>query len=348
MPQPKYQIFISSTFNDLKDERAMITRAVLELGHIPVGMEMFSADDEEQWKIIARLIDESDYYVVIAAHRYGTWVPDESIGWTEREYDYAISKKIPVYGFVIEDDADWPTDKVDKDAKSTRALKAFKAKVRLKPVNSWRNGQDLITRVSISLAKAFNAIPRPGYTRGPGLSPAMAAEVSRLSAENGALRQQIAESLAREKAAAVEAVRRRKLEQSGATRRAEATKLVTRLLNLEPIHQVLPLFDIFQCLGPALLASPLTAYEAAERLHKAKLVPWITYQDETEEYPRFSADVARGESHLADLFALDLISRATTDTWVLTDFGTECLKAIRLLVHETEKSRPVAAIGPRG
>jgi len=43
----KYQIFVSSTYDDLKKERDQVIKASLEMGHIPVGMEMFSAADEE-------------------------------------------------------------------------------------------------------------------------------------------------------------------------------------------------------------------------------------------------------------------------------------------------------------
>ena len=42
----KYQIFVSSTYEDLKDERAEVIKACLNMGHIPVGMEMFNAADE--------------------------------------------------------------------------------------------------------------------------------------------------------------------------------------------------------------------------------------------------------------------------------------------------------------
>jgi Domain of unknown function (DUF4062) len=57
------------------------------MGHIPVGMEMFNAADEEQWQVITRTIDQCDYYVVIIAHCYGSTV--EGISFTEKEYDYA-------------------------------------------------------------------------------------------------------------------------------------------------------------------------------------------------------------------------------------------------------------------
>ena len=102
----KYQIFVSSTYDDLRGEREQVLKATLEMGNIPVGMEMFSAADEEQWKIITRQIDECDYYAVIVAQRYGSVV--DGISYTEKEYDYAISKNIPVLGFIIEDDALWP------------------------------------------------------------------------------------------------------------------------------------------------------------------------------------------------------------------------------------------------
>jgi hypothetical protein len=66
---------------------------------LPVGMEMFSAANEEQWKIIQKQIDDCDYYVVIIAHRYGSL--DKTISYTEKEYDYAVLKDIPVLGFCL-------------------------------------------------------------------------------------------------------------------------------------------------------------------------------------------------------------------------------------------------------
>jgi hypothetical protein len=87
MTSVKYQIFVSSTYEDLKMHRDQVVRAILEMGHIPVGMEMFSAGDETQWQLIQRQIESSDYYVVLIAHRYGSM--DGPISYTEKEYDYA-------------------------------------------------------------------------------------------------------------------------------------------------------------------------------------------------------------------------------------------------------------------
>jgi hypothetical protein len=70
--QKKYQVFISSTYTDLKEQRDAVMKLCLQMGHIPIGMETFNPADEEQWQIITRTIDSCDYYCVIVAQRYGS------------------------------------------------------------------------------------------------------------------------------------------------------------------------------------------------------------------------------------------------------------------------------------
>ncbi|MDR1994831.1 DUF4062 domain-containing protein [Azonexus sp.] len=187
----KYQVFVSSTYQDLREEREQVIKAVLEMGHIPVGMEMFSAADEEQWKIITRQIDESDYYVLISAHRYGSVAPD-GISYTEKEYDYAVTHGIPVLGFIIDDDAPWPKNKHEEEPAKQRKLAEFKKKVKTRLVQFWKNKDDLHARVSISLTKATTAYPRTGWARADEVvGPEVTRELTRLSAENASLRAEI-------------------------------------------------------------------------------------------------------------------------------------------------------------
>lgn len=187
----KYQVFISSTYEDLKEERDQAIKAVLEMGHIPVGMEMFSAGDEEQWQIIARQIEATDYYVIIVGHRYGSET-DEGISYTEKEYDYAKECGVPTLGFVIDNTAPWPHNKTDNDSIKKDKLDIFKVKVKSKPVHFWSNKEDLHGKVSISLIKAMNANPRVGWTRSDeAIGPEVTKEMSRLSTENANLRNEI-------------------------------------------------------------------------------------------------------------------------------------------------------------
>ena len=64
-PERRYQVFMSSTFRDLIEERQAALQAVLELDHMPAGMELFPATDDSTWQLIKDVIDASDYYVVI-------------------------------------------------------------------------------------------------------------------------------------------------------------------------------------------------------------------------------------------------------------------------------------------
>ena len=82
--------------------------------------------------------------------------------YTEKEYDYAISKSIPVLGFIIEDDAPWPTDRVDTDPDQKSPLDAFKTKIKRKPVSFWSSATDLHGKFSIALMKQIASTPRPG------------------------------------------------------------------------------------------------------------------------------------------------------------------------------------------
>lgn len=159
----KYQVFVSSTYEDLKDERNVVIKAILEMGHIPVGMEMFSAADEEQWRIITRTIDESDYYIVIIAHRYGSTIGDTS--YTEREYNYAAEQGIPILGFIIEEDAQWKSSLMEADSNKKKALDQFKEKVKKKPIGYWKSSSDLYAKCPISLMKAIRQSPRRGWVR---------------------------------------------------------------------------------------------------------------------------------------------------------------------------------------
>lgn len=192
MNRIKYQIFISSTYKDLKAERDQVIKACLEMGHIPVGMEMFSAADEEQWQIIARQIEESDYYVIIVANRYGSMV--DGISYTEKEYDYAIEKGVPVLGFVLKDGAMWPSNLSEPDAEGRLKLDAFKRKVRGKHVGFWESRDELHAKCAVALSKAFNTSRRPGWLPATEFGgPEITAELSRLSTENAKLRSEVEE-----------------------------------------------------------------------------------------------------------------------------------------------------------
>ena len=162
----KYQVFISSTYTDLKEERRKVLDVLLMADCIPAGMEAFVATDNEQFEVIKKVIDYCDYYVLILGMRYGSISPETGISYTEMEYDYAIEKGIPVLVFAIDEKVDLPSEKVDSDVIKVEKLKAFRSKAmtsRLATV--WHDTEELTGRLAVSIMKAKSEIKRPGWQR---------------------------------------------------------------------------------------------------------------------------------------------------------------------------------------
>lgn len=158
--EKKYQIFISSTYEDLKEERKKVQETILSMHHFPIGMEMFSAADEEQWEIIRENIDSSDYYVLIIGHRYGSVIERgeyAGISYTQKEFRYALEQKIPILAFLIDNSVAVTPEKMEQDADKKEKLKRFIEEVKSRRiVQWWTSKDDLACKVMISLNRQIN------------------------------------------------------------------------------------------------------------------------------------------------------------------------------------------------
>lgn len=164
MMEKKYQVFISSTYQDLIEERAIAIETILRLEHIPIGMEMFNAGNDEQWELIKRTIDNSDYYVVIIGFRYGSTTSD-GISYTEKEYDYAVQKGLPVLTFIQGRNVAVAASKRESNAKAQKKLEAFVEKAKKRISNFWKNKDELATYISTALQIEMKRKPRVGWVR---------------------------------------------------------------------------------------------------------------------------------------------------------------------------------------
>lgn len=97
----KLQVFVSSTYDDLKDERQATVEAILDAGHIPAGMELFKGG-QSQLKTIKKWIDDSDVYLLILGGRYGSIDPNSQLSYIQIEYEYALSKNMPIFTIILE------------------------------------------------------------------------------------------------------------------------------------------------------------------------------------------------------------------------------------------------------
>lgn len=162
----RYQVFISSTYEDLKQERAEVMQALLELDCIPCGMELFPANDDEQFQYIKGVIEESDYYILIVAGKYGSINPESGLSYTEMEYDFAVSIGRPILSFVFEDIEKLTALKIEVDALRREKFAQFREKIKANRLcKFWNSTSDLGAKVSRGITQIIRQKPAVGWVR---------------------------------------------------------------------------------------------------------------------------------------------------------------------------------------
>jgi hypothetical protein len=191
----RYQVFVSSTYADLKEERDRVFQTLMEMDCIPAGMELFPAMDEEQFEFIKRVIDDCDYYILIIGGRYGSVTP-EGISYTEKEYDYAIERGLKVLAFIHEKPEDIPVGKSESDPQLRSRLVAFREKVsKGRLVKFWKIAEELPGLVSTSLNKTIKTYPAIGWVRTNQVSSAeILGELNELRKRNKELEETVSKT----------------------------------------------------------------------------------------------------------------------------------------------------------
>lgn len=105
---PEYRAFVCSTYEDLREHRGFVIDSLRRAGFDVEAMEVWTPNPGEPKTVARDRVAACDLCVVLLAHRRG-YVPRgdlESI--TQQEYGCAVSKRIDVLVFMLDDDAPWP------------------------------------------------------------------------------------------------------------------------------------------------------------------------------------------------------------------------------------------------
>ncbi|MDX2257949.1 MAG: DUF4062 domain-containing protein [Hyphomicrobiaceae bacterium] len=188
----RYQVFLSSTYTDLQEARSEAIQALLELDCMPAGMELFPAANDQQWSWIKKIIDESDYYVVIVGGRYGTLHPEKQISYTEMEYRYAIDCGKPIIAFIHEDPGKLPSEHCEATPEGRDRLMSFRQLCERKVCKYWSAPTDLSAKLSRSLTQLMKHEPRGGWVKSNAAGENMELELLKLREENASLKSALA------------------------------------------------------------------------------------------------------------------------------------------------------------
>ena len=161
----RYQVFVSSTFIDLKDAREQVFQTLMSMDCFPAGMELFPAMDEDQFNFIKRVIDDSDYYLLIVGGRYGSLSPT-GFSYTEMEYDYAVKRGLKVVAFLHKKPDEIQAKFTEADPNLRKKLDSFRDKAATgRLVNFWEDPKELPGMVALSLGKTMKTYPAIGWVR---------------------------------------------------------------------------------------------------------------------------------------------------------------------------------------
>jgi len=190
----RYQVFVSSTYADLKEERQHVIQALMEMDCIPAGMELFPAADEEQWEFIKKVVDDCDYYLLVIGGRYGS-TTDDGISYTEKEFDYAVEQGLKVVALIHGAPDDISFGKSEKDAELREKLLAFKDKVMTgRLVKFWQVASEIPGLVALSLTKTIKMYPAVGWVRANHVaSEDILSDINNLRKENTNLQKTVNE-----------------------------------------------------------------------------------------------------------------------------------------------------------
>jgi len=161
------RVYVSSTFQDLKEFRAKVNEALQQSGFELVAMENYPAFDERPLDKCLKDVASSDYYVGILAWRYG-FVPDEGNpdrqSITELEYHRAGDEKIPRFVFLLDPEADWKRkfdDQVTGEGEDGARV------IRFRELVEKRHGRACFTDPEELARKVLSAVQRHGEKERP-------------------------------------------------------------------------------------------------------------------------------------------------------------------------------------
>ena len=193
----KLQVFVSSTFQDLIEERQAAVSAILKAGHIPAGMELFTSADKSQMETIKKWIDESDVYMLVLGGRYGSLEPSSGVSYTELEYDYAIEQEKPLFSVVINEASleakvkEYGTEMMEKE--NPKQLKMFREKVLSNISSFFDDHKDIKLCVHESMSDFATNRDLKGWVSADEVTSTQPIldEIGRLSKENNVLKEKL-------------------------------------------------------------------------------------------------------------------------------------------------------------
>jgi hypothetical protein len=169
-------VYVSSTFNDLKDYREAVERSLRKSGVTVIAMEDYVASDERPLDRCLADVRSSDIYIGIFAHRYG-FVPLENNpdhrSITELEYRQAVQAGKSCLIFLLNEDTPWLlkfTDVNTGDGDNGHRIRELRAELSDEFVISYFKSPDDLAALATAAVARYEAEHHPSPLAAPTIA----------------------------------------------------------------------------------------------------------------------------------------------------------------------------------
>lgn len=165
MTDKRYQVFISATYMDLREERGMLLQTLPSLGCLPSTFEAHTQSLSTMVNI-RRRIDECDYYLLIVGSRYGSLMPS-GVSYTHMEYVYAATKQKPMLVLMHESPETRSTEFQEQSIEGKLKFNDFRKVLQRERDNIvyWRDVKDLHNVLHNAIPALIRKYPTVGWSR---------------------------------------------------------------------------------------------------------------------------------------------------------------------------------------
>ena len=131
------KVYLSSTFEDLREHRAAVHRALRRMGHDVISMEEYVAEGAKPLRRCLEDVRAADVYLIVLAWRYGYVPPDpdtnpDKQSITRLEFEEAKRAGKSILAFMLDPNAPWPPSQIDAmstDNHAAECIRGFRDEV---------------------------------------------------------------------------------------------------------------------------------------------------------------------------------------------------------------------------
>lgn len=165
MTDKRYQVFISATYTDLREERGVLLQTLPSLGCLPSTFEAHTQSLSTMVNI-RRRIDECDYYLLIVGSRYGSLMPS-GVSYTHMEYVYAATKQKPMLILMHESPESRVAEFQEQSIEGKLKFNDFRKVLQRERDNIvyWRDAKDLTHALHNAIPALIRKYPTIGWSR---------------------------------------------------------------------------------------------------------------------------------------------------------------------------------------